>query len=77
MGAQVHTDGNRVCYEGVEALQGTMVQATELRGGAALVIAGLAARGQTTISGVEYIERGYEDLVGDLKRIGADIYFDN
>ena len=76
MGAQVYTDGNRVCYEGVEALQGTGVQAAELRGGAALVMAGLAARGQTVISGVEYIERGYENLVGDLKRIGADIEYE-
>ena len=76
MGAVVHTDGNRVRYEGVEALHGTAVRAAELRGGAALVMAGLAAQGQTVISGIEYIERGYENLVGDLKRIGADIYYE-
>ena len=57
-------------------MHGTAVRAAELRGGAALVMAGLAAQGQTVISGIEYIERGYENLVGDLKRIGADIYYE-
>ena len=59
--------------EGVGRLEGAPVQACDLRAGAALVIAGLAAQGTTTLGSVHYIERGYEDMVGKLRGIGADI----
>ena len=54
-------------------LVGAPIQACDLRAGAALVIAGLAAKGTTELSCVQYIERGYEDLVGKLRAVGADI----
>ena len=55
---------------------GTEVFAQELRGGAALVLAGLAARGETCVRNRHFIERGYEDLCGDLTRLGAKIFKD-
>ena len=58
---------------GVEQLTGAVVKATDLRAGAALVIAGLVAQGVTEVRGVHYIERGYEKLVEKLQGIGADI----
>lgn len=58
---------------GVEALNGKAVEAKELRGGAALVLAGLAANGLTVVSGSEYIDRGYENICRDLKELGARI----
>ena len=58
---------------GVEQLTGAVVKATDLRAGAALVIAGLVAQGVTEVRGVHYIERGYENLVEKLRGIGADI----
>ena len=58
---------------GVEQLTGAVVKATDLRAGAALVIAGLVAQGVTEVRGVHYIERGYENLVEKLQGIGADI----
>ena len=54
-------------------LYGADVKASDLRAGACLVIAGLAANGITSVSNVEYIDRGYEDLIDKLKRLGADI----
>ena len=59
--------------EGVKQLVGAPIQACDLRAGAALVIAGLAAQGTTELSHINYIERGYEDLVGKLRAVGADI----
>ena len=59
--------------EGVDRLAGAPVEAWDLRGGAALVVAGLAARGRTEIEGVEYIRRGYEDIAGNLALLGARI----
>ena len=59
--------------EGVHQLVGAPIQACDLRAGAALVIAGLAAQGKTELSHIQYIERGYEDLVGKLRAVGADI----
>ena len=73
MGGQVQVDGRVAVIEGVEYLTGAPVQACDLRAGAALVIAGLAARGVTELSQVQFIERGYEDLVGKLRSVGADI----
>jgi len=73
MGANIRIDGRTSVVQGVGQLTGAEVQASDLRGGAALVLAGLCAGGVTKISGVEHIERGYENLVGKLQLLGADI----
>ena len=73
MGAQFQVDGRVAVVEGVEQLHGATVEACDLRAGAALVIAGLCADGVTTVEDIEYIERGYQDLVGKLQALGADI----
>ncbi len=76
MGADIRTDGNTAIINGVAALTGRNVIAHELRGGAALAIAGLAASGITTISDISYINRGYQDIVGDLRCLGAKISYE-
>ena len=73
LGAQVQVDGKIAVIEGVDHYEGAPIQACDLRAGAALVIAGLAARGTTELSQVQFIERGYENLVGKLRSVGADI----
>lgn len=73
MGAQVQVDGRVALIEGVDKLYGAPVAACDLRAGAAMVIAGLCAEGTTEVEDVHYIERGYEDFVGKLRGIGADI----
>ena len=73
MGANIQADGHVAVIEGVEHLQGAPVQACDLRAGAAMVIAGLCAQGVTELSQVQFIERGYEDLVDKLRAVGADI----
>lgn len=73
MGATIHIDGNTAQIMGGGEMHGAEVGATDLRAGAALVIAALAAKGESRIGGVEYINRGYYDLVGKLRAIGADI----
>lgn len=73
MGADVTTDGREAVIEGKAHLSGQMVKAQELRGGAALVIAALMAQGITRVYGSAFIERGYEDLAGDLRKLGAGI----
>ncbi len=73
LGAHIQVDGKVAVVEGVQQLVGAPIQACDLRAGAALVIAGLAAQGMTELSHVQYIERGYEDLVGKLRAVGADI----
>jgi UDP-N-acetylglucosamine 1-carboxyvinyltransferase len=73
MGANIEVVENAALINGVESLHGAEVKATDLRAGACLVIAALAAEGVTTISNIEYIDRGYEDLVEKLKFLGADI----
>ena len=73
MGAHVQVDGRTAVIEGVEALTGNRVAACDLRAGAAMVIAGLCAKGLTEIVDIHYIERGYEDFVGKLRSVGADI----
>ena len=65
--------GKTAVVEGVEKLTGAPIQAYDLRAGAALVIAALAAEGESEISNVQYIERGYEDIIGKLRALGADI----
>ena len=73
MGAQVQVDGRTALIEGVDRLSGAPVAACDLRAGAAMVIAGLTAEGTTEVEDVHYIERGYEDFVGKLRGLGADI----
>ena len=73
LGARIQVDGKVAVLEGVDHFTGAPVQAPDLRAGAALVIAALAAHGTTEISHVQYIERGYEDIVGKLRAVGADI----
>lgn len=74
MGANVSIDGRVCVVEGVERLTGAPVRATDLRAGAALVIAGLMADGVTEITGVKYIDRGYDHIEDKLKQLGADIH---
>lgn len=73
MGADITVDGNRATINGTPMLKSAEVTATDLRAGAALIIAGLTAEGETVINGVEKIERGYDDIVGKLRALGADI----
>ena len=73
MGAKIQVDGRVAVIEGVSQLYGAPVKACDLRAGAAMVIAGISAQGTTIIDGVNYIERGYEDLIGKLQAVGADI----
>lgn len=74
MGADIEQKDERsVLVRGVSSLRGTEVNAKELRGGAALVIAGLMARGKTTVSGCPYIYRGYENICRDFRELGARI----
>ncbi len=73
LGARIDIDGNRAKVEGVYPLRGARVEAPDLRGGAALAVAGLAAEGRTEIGGCGHILRGYEDICGDLKALGARI----
>ncbi|MCD8144167.1 MAG: UDP-N-acetylglucosamine 1-carboxyvinyltransferase [Oscillospiraceae bacterium] len=73
MGARIQVDGHVAVIEGVEKLSGAPVRACDLRAGAAMVVAGLAAEGVTEIDCVHYIERGYEDIVRKLSSVGADI----
>ena len=73
LGARIQVDGKVAVVEGVDHLAGAPIQACDLRAGAALVIAGLAASGETRLGNIQYIERGYEDMVGKLRAVGADI----
>lgn len=73
MGANIHVNGRVAVVEGVPSLSGAPVEAADLRGGAALVIAGLAAQGTTILSGVHHIDRGYEGIEQILRALGAEI----
>jgi UDP-N-acetylglucosamine 1-carboxyvinyltransferase len=73
MGADIMTVGHHAVVRGVERLSGARVQATDLRAGAALVLAGLAAEGETLVGGAEHVDRGYEDFAGKLASLGADV----
>ena len=73
MGADIEIRENQAIICGVSRLCGAVAEAPDLRGGAALVIAALQAQGQTVLHGLQYIERGYEDLAGDFRLLGADI----
>lgn len=73
MGADVRIEGHHALVKGVETLSGAPVRCTDLRAGAALVLAGLVAEGQTTVTETSHIERGYEGFVEKLTALGADI----
>ena len=73
MGADIKVEGRSAVVRGVERFYGANVEAYELRGGAALVMAALNAEGRTTISGVDFIDRGYQNIEGNLSKCGAKI----
>ncbi len=73
MGSTIKVEGNTAIIDGVEKFTGARVSAPDLRAGAALVIAGLAAEGITTVDDIIYIQRGYEDFEGKLRSLGAEI----
>ena len=73
MGAKIQVDGKVAVVEGVEQLSGAQVKALDLRAGVALVQAALSAKGTSEIEDIHWVERGYENLIGKLQKIGADI----
>ncbi len=73
LGARIQVEGKIAVIEGVDHLTGAPMEACDLRAGAAMVIAGLAAKGTSEVSNIGHIERGYEDLIGKLSGVGADI----
>ncbi|MDO4280110.1 MAG: UDP-N-acetylglucosamine 1-carboxyvinyltransferase [Peptococcaceae bacterium] len=73
MGADIKVEGRNAFVKGVPTLYGAKVRATDLRAGAALIIAGLAAKGETTIGDLYHLDRGYEDLIGKFQSLGAVI----
>ena len=73
MGAKIRVEGKTACIEGVESLTGSQVTATDLRAGAALIIAGICAEGETEIYGIEHVERGYEEIAERFNSLGAKI----
>ncbi|HFA5363509.1 TPA: UDP-N-acetylglucosamine 1-carboxyvinyltransferase, partial [Neisseria gonorrhoeae] len=73
MGANITTEGNTAFVQGVERLSGAVVKATDLRASASLVIAGLAARGETVVERIYHLDRGYENIEKKLGSVGANI----
>lgn len=73
MGAKITAQGKSAFFEGVESLSGAPVYATDLRAGAALIIAGIIAKGQTELYNLEHIDRGYENIEEKFRQLGADI----
>ena len=73
MGADIITENREAIVPGNKQLKGAKVRATDLRAGAAMVLAGISAKGTTEISEIYHIERGYENFVGKFKALGADI----
>ncbi|CEL90657.1 UDP-N-acetylglucosamine 1-carboxyvinyltransferase [Streptococcus sanguinis] len=73
MAGKISTSSDQIVYEGPNQLQGAQVKATDLRAGAALVIAGLMAQGKTEITNIEFILRGYSNIIEKLTNLGADI----
>ena len=76
MGAKIKVEGRTAIIKGTKRIQGAKVVATDLRGGAALVLEGLSAKGITQVDNVHYILRGYEKIEEKLKNIGAKIYLE-
>jgi UDP-N-acetylglucosamine 1-carboxyvinyltransferase len=73
MGADIRTEGHHAVVRGIPRLSGAPVRAPDLRAGAALVLAGMAAEGETVVSGARHIDRGYADLARTLTALGADV----
>ena len=73
MGANIKVEGRVAIIDGVEKLTGAVVKATDLRAGAAMVIAGLVAEGSTEITSIEHIDRGYPHIENKFRALGADI----
>jgi UDP-N-acetylglucosamine 1-carboxyvinyltransferase len=73
LGADVRVEGRVAVVCGVERLRGAAMEATDLRGGAAMVVAALAAEGESRVGAIHHIRRGYEDIVRDLRMLGAEI----
>jgi UDP-N-acetylglucosamine 1-carboxyvinyltransferase len=73
LGADVQTEGHHALVRGRETLSGAPVEATDIRAGAGLVLAGLVAEGETTVHEVHHIDRGYAGFVDDLRNLGADV----
>lgn len=76
MGAEIRIEGHHAIVHGVSDLSGAQVESPDLRGGAALVIAGLVAEGETVVSNIHHIERGYERFVDKLCSLGAKVWRD-
>jgi UDP-N-acetylglucosamine 1-carboxyvinyltransferase len=77
MGANIKIRDNKAIINGVERLSGAVVEANNLRAGAALLLAGLAATGKTTVENIYHIDRGYEDLEEKLTKLGANLHREN
>ncbi|MDP8968958.1 MAG: UDP-N-acetylglucosamine 1-carboxyvinyltransferase [Actinomycetota bacterium] len=73
LGADIHLEGHHAIVRGPRRLSGTLVRATDLRAGAALVLAGLVADGETVVAHPQHVDRGYADFAGRLRRLGADV----
>lgn len=73
MGAKFRQEGNILVIDGKRKLSGSIVKSTDLRGGAALILAGLYAKGETRVDNIDYILRGYDKIDKKLSKLGADI----
>jgi UDP-N-acetylglucosamine 1-carboxyvinyltransferase len=73
LGANITTEGHHALIRGVDHLVGTTVRASDIRAAAALVLAGLVAEGETTVTGLEHVDRGYDDFAGRLRALGANV----
>jgi len=73
LGASITTEGHHAMVRGVDHLVGTSVHASDIRAAAALILAGLVAEGETTVTGLDHMDRGYDDFVGRLRHLGAAI----
>ena len=74
LGARIKVEGRVAVVEGTPVLSGAQVECTDLRGGAALVLCGLAAEGITTVTELHHLDRGYEKLEAGLRSIGAEVH---
>jgi len=73
MGAVIETDGHHAVVHGTDRLHGAAVVAHDIRAGAACVVVGLVAEGETLLSGIDHLERGYDDLPGRMTALGAKV----
>ena len=77
MGAQISIEGKTAIIKGIKRLNGATLSSTDLRGGAALITAGLSAKGTTEVENIEHILRGYQNIDEKLEKLGAKIYKEN